>query len=161
MSSAISATVLAIIVSSDKIRGAQAGFLLTFAAEIAMDIQWLIQYIRDYEVKGVALERLAEYSELDMEDGESLLSRPSSHTDSDNELGSWPSKGSIEVENLCARYGPDMPEILHDVSFSAYGGQRVGIVGATGGGKSTLAKTFFRFVDVTGGRIRIDDKGNL
>jgi ABC-type multidrug transport system fused ATPase/permease subunit len=45
------------------------------------------------------------------------------------------------------------------VSFEIEGGQRVGICGATGGGKSTLAKAFFSFVDITGGHMKIDGRG--
>jgi ABC-type bacteriocin/lantibiotic exporter with double-glycine peptidase domain len=65
------------------------------------------------------------------------------------------------VSGLGARYAPDMPEILHGVSFNCQGGERVGIVGATGGGKSTLAKAFFSFVDITTGSIEIDGKGEF
>jgi ABC-type bacteriocin/lantibiotic exporter with double-glycine peptidase domain len=63
------------------------------------------------------------------------------------------------VTGLAARYAPGTPEILHDVSFSCQSGERVGIVGASGGGKSTLAKALFSFVDVTAGKIEIDEKG--
>jgi len=74
-------------------------------------------------------------------------------------LSEWPDKGEIEVTQLQAQYAPDLPNILHDISFMVKGGQRVGLVGATGGGKSTLAKAFFSFVDISHGTIKIDGKG--
>jgi ABC-type multidrug transport system fused ATPase/permease subunit len=80
------------------------------------------------------------------------------------------------VEKLYIRYAPDLPDVLHGVSFSVEGGQKIGIVGPTvspsccvkssprrltccemqGCGKSTLALSFFRFVEAHAGRIVID-----
>jgi len=54
---------------------------------------------------------------------------------------------------------PDLPDVLHGVSFTVSPKQKIGIVGATGCGKSTLALSFFRFVEATGGSITIDGLG--
>ncbi|OCF35103.1 ABC transporter ABCC.6 [Kwoniella heveanensis BCC8398] len=144
--------------------GAIAGFVLTFAATISNDLTWILVQMRNFELKGVSLERTSEYRCLEREGCERLSRDDARPADSEDEdgigggQGAWPDKGELNVEGLCAKYGPDMPEILHDVSFRVKGGQRVGIVGATGGGKSTLAKAFFSFVDVTKGKIEIDKK---
>lgn len=143
--------------------GGQAGFIIGFAQAITYEVHYIVRNLRDFDLDGVTLERIAEYRELETEDIAPLNGRAinteSPYTDQD--LSNWPSQGAIRVSGLGARYGPDMPEILHDVSFSCEGGDRVGIVGATGGGKSTLAKAFFSFVDVTTGKIEIDDKGEF
>ncbi|WVQ96554.1 hypothetical protein IAU59_003659 [Kwoniella sp. CBS 9459] len=154
--------------------GAIAGFVLTFAATISHNLNWIMTQMRDFELKGVSLERTSEYRCLEREGSERLSRENARPADWENDKvlpdeglneqgegqgrGAWPHKGELNVQGLCARYGPDMPEILHDVSFHVEGGQRVGIVGATGGGKSTLAKTFFSFVDVTKGIIEIDGR---
>jgi ABC-type multidrug transport system fused ATPase/permease subunit len=54
---------------------------------------------------------------------------------------------------------PDLPNVLHGISFSVTSKQKIGIVGATGCGKSTLALSFFRFVEAHEGRILIDGMG--
>jgi ABC-type bacteriocin/lantibiotic exporter with double-glycine peptidase domain len=144
--------------------GAAAGFVLAFAGSITGDLKYLLINIRQFEIQGVSLERTAEYCKLEREEGGQLDVVGSSGGDrlvADQELEGWPAQGALDVEELSARYGTDLPDILHEVSFSVQGGQRVGIVGATGGGKSTLAKAFFSFVDITHGRIKIDGKGEL
>ena len=64
-------------------------------------------------------------------------------------------KGEIIFQNVAFAY-PDNPPVLKDVSFSVKPGQRVGIVGPTGGGKSTIVSLIPRFYDVIAGRVSID-----
>jgi len=95
----------------------------------------------------VALERIKEYSELQTEPPEFVEPRPPA---------SWPSKGEVVCESLVIRYAPDLPDVLHNLSFSIKPGEKIGILGRTGSGKSTLALSFFRFVEATAGRIVVD-----
>jgi ABC-type bacteriocin/lantibiotic exporter with double-glycine peptidase domain len=175
----IVSTTLYLILTQDGMTGAAAGFMLVFARDITYLVNVILFNIRQLELNGVSLERTSEYRLLPREDGEVLNPNEPRAFDSIQEgftvdtQGEWPSKGAVKVEDLRVRYGPDMPEILHDVSFEIEGGQRVGIVGeyrgtadrqllivgATGGGKSTLAKAFFAFVDATHGKIEIDGRG--
>lgn len=158
----MNATTLAIILTKPGITGAAAGFMLIFAGNIAWNVNWLLINLRQFELKGVSLERTTEYRLLPREEGQSLNKQDPRYVPlSEDGLVGWPSKGAVEVTELRVKYGPDMPDILHDVSFSVEGGQRIGIVGATGGGKSTLAKAFFNFVDITHGKIEIDNEGEL
>ena len=154
----IVSTALILILFRPGINGASAGFILAFVNLISTNVRWAIFGLRQIELKGVSLERTEEYRGLEREAGEELDRDATNDQCSEGStaLGNWPSRGSINVSNLRASYGPDLPDILHDVSFSVDGGNRVGIVGATGGGKSTLAKTFFSFVDITHGKIEID-----
>ncbi|KGB78045.2 ABC transporter ABCC.6 [Cryptococcus deuterogattii R265] len=157
-------TALSLLLARASTTGAVAGFVLTFAGSISTYVNWMLVHLRNFELKGVSLERTSEYRTLPGEDGTELLAddtryatdRQELDEEEDQLLGSWPEYGELKVEGLCARYGPDMPEILHDVTFNVKGGERIGIVGATGGGKSTLAKAFFSFVDITKGKIEID-----
>ncbi|KAE8542368.1 hypothetical protein D1P53_001144 [Cryptococcus gattii VGV] len=157
-------TALSLLLARASTTGAVAGFVLTFAGSISTYVNWMLVHLRNFELKGVSLERTSEYRTLPREDGTKLLAddtryatdRQELDEEDDQLLGSWPEYGELKVEGLCARYGPDMPEILHDVTFKVKGGERIGIVGATGGGKSTLAKAFFSFVDMTKGKIEID-----
>lgn len=60
-----------------------------------------------------------------------------------------------------ANIQPELPNVLHGISFSVAPRQKIGIVGATGCGKSTLALSFFRFVEAHEGRIIIDGMGKF
>ena len=162
MDAFIVSTALALILTTPGMTGAAAGFILVFAGNVTYNVATMLTLLREFELKGVSLERTTEYRLLPREDGETLNQQDKNYgTEACEELNNWPLDGELQVHQLRARYGPDLPDILHDVSFGVQGGQRVGIVGATGGGKSTLAKAFFSFVDITHGKIEIDGKGKL
>ncbi|KAL8214640.1 hypothetical protein R6Q57_004089 [Mikania cordata] len=69
----------------------------------------------------------------------------------------WPSLGLVEFENVGFRYRPDLPSVLHGLSFSISPTEKVGIVGRTGAGKSTMINALFRLVELEKGRILIDN----
>lgn len=68
----------------------------------------------------------------------------------------WPPHGQVEVQGLSAAYSPSLPLVLKEVSFSVNAGQRIGIVGRTGAGKSSLTLALLRFMDPSSGSICID-----
>ena len=69
---------------------------------------------------------------------------------------SWPSEGSIKFDNVQLRYRPELPLVLHGLSFEIHPGEKVGIVGRTGAGKSSIMVALFRMAELSGGRILID-----
>jgi len=69
----------------------------------------------------------------------------------------WPSKGCISFQHVCLRYRAGLPLALNDVTFETNPGEKIGIVGRTGAGKSSLFLTLFRLVDIESGTICIDD----
>lgn len=69
----------------------------------------------------------------------------------------WPSSGNLRVEKLSARYSQDGPRVLHEVSFEVKSGERVGIVGRTGSGKSSLTLALLRCI-ITEGQVFYDDR---
>ncbi|KAL3689443.1 hypothetical protein R1sor_015752 [Riccia sorocarpa] len=68
----------------------------------------------------------------------------------------WPSQGTIEINNLQVRYRPNTPLVLRGITCTIDGGQRVGVVGRTGSGKTTLISSLFRLVEPSGGSILLD-----
>ncbi|KAF5941584.1 hypothetical protein HYC85_019226 [Camellia sinensis] len=68
----------------------------------------------------------------------------------------WPTHGDIEIIDLKVRYRSNTPLVIKGVSVNIYGGEKIGIVGRTGSGKSTLIQVFFRLVEPSGGKIIID-----
>ena len=100
-----------------------------------------------------SVERVITYSKLEPEPGYQCKTHPP-----DN----WPESGSLRVENLSLVYYPGGPEVLKDISFAVKAQERVGVVGRTGAGKSSLVSALFRMPEPTG-HIIIDgvDTGNL
>ncbi|BGP56557.1 hypothetical protein JCM8202v2_004182 [Rhodotorula sphaerocarpa] len=100
------------------------------------------------------LERITEYLEVPQEPAGGQIPP-----------ATWPSLAGpapmLEVRDLVTSYDPALPPVLHGVSFSAVAGERIGIVGRTGSGKTTLATSLLRFVDPLDGSIRIDGEASL
>jgi ABC-type multidrug transport system fused ATPase/permease subunit len=69
---------------------------------------------------------------------------------------SWPEKGQIEFIDVSLRYRPQTELVLKNLSFVVEPGMKVGVVGRTGAGKSTIALSISRIVELCGGRIEID-----
>ncbi|KAH9623110.1 hypothetical protein KSS87_021146, partial [Heliosperma pusillum] len=69
----------------------------------------------------------------------------------------WPSEGSIMFDNVVLRYRAELPPVLHGISFEVHPNEKIGIVGRTGAGKSSMINALFRIVELEKGRILIDD----
>jgi ABC-type multidrug transport system fused ATPase/permease subunit len=72
------------------------------------------------------------------------------------DLKNWPSKGEIRFENVSFRYDSNLPNVLNDLTFKINAGEKIGIVGRTGSGKSSIIQTLFRMAEPEG-KILIDD----
>ena len=92
-----------------------------------------------------AVERVVEYSDLQMED-HSGKPPPAA----------WPTEGRLEVNDLVVGYAPELPAVLKGLTFSVKRNERVGVVGRTGAGKSSLTLALFRFLEARSGSIHVD-----
>ncbi|KLO19366.1 ATP-binding cassette transporter [Schizopora paradoxa] len=147
LTSAIVGCIAVLVLLLPSVSAAQAGFALSFGTLISMDLVLLMRHFVGLEQAMVAVERVKEFSDLPQEGSEIVYPRPPA---------SWPSEGRIDCEDLVVRYAPDLPDVLHKISFIVNPGEKIGVLGRTGSGKSTLALSFFRFVEATSGRIIID-----
>lgn len=101
--------------------------------------------IRQYaniELAMNATERIIEYSNM-----------PTENQDGHDVPAAWPTEGRLDFEGLVAGYAPDLPPVLNGLSFNVEPNQRVGVVGRTGAGKSSLTLALFRFLEARGGRL--------
>lgn len=140
-------TAVILLAVAQNINASIAGFALTFALNITSDMLYLVRRFTALELAMVGVERIKEYTEIQQEPPEIVEPRPPA---------GWPYRGEVVVDNLCMRYAPELPRVLHGVSFKIEPGQKVGIVGSTGSGKSTMALSFFRFMEADEGSITID-----
>lgn len=81
---------------------------------------------------------------------------PTEALDGKSPPAAWPTEGRIEVDNLVVGYAPDLPPVLKGLTFSINRNERVGVVGRTGAGKSSLTLALFRFLEARSGSIYID-----
>ncbi|KAI5886823.1 P-loop containing nucleoside triphosphate hydrolase protein [Schizophyllum commune H4-8] len=147
LSSAVVGVTAVVVMLTPRIDAAFAGFALAFANSITGDLLFMVRRFVGLEQSMVALERVKEYSELKREAPEFVEPRPPA---------AWPERGEINVEDLVIQYAPELPPVLHGLTFSVKPGEKVAVLGRTGSGKSTLALSFFRFVEATQGKIFID-----
>ena len=142
---AVFATIVAVIVVwEQEIDGSLAGFALSFALQFTVAVEWTIRQYSSTQLAMNSTERVLEYLEMETEDISGA-----------DVPASWPSEGVIESEDLVIGYTPGHP-VLKGLSFKSERNQRIGVVGRTGAGKSTLALALFRFLNASAGRIIID-----
>ena len=120
------------------------GLMLTYASSVTGAMNWAIRSISMVESNLTSFERIERYAQTP---SEKLLGEVPSN---------WPLAGEIRISNLSARYRPELPAALHDISCFIPAGTRVGIVGRTGSGKSTLILTMMRIIEAESGAITID-----
>ncbi|KAL8648048.1 MAG: hypothetical protein Q9210_005213 [Variospora velana] len=135
----------AVIVSAKETDASLAGFALSFALQYSGAITWTIRQYTSVELAMNAMERIVEYSQIPIEDQEGPAVP-----------AAWPTEGRLQVEGLVAGYAPDLPPVLKGLSFDVARNQRVGVVGRTGAGKSSLTLALFRFLEAREGSIVID-----
>ena len=149
-------SILAVVVQAEgwfDIDPAILGLALSMLIYLSGMFQWCIRQSAEAVNQMVGVERVLEFGNLESEPA--LRCNPL-----DNELISkgWPMAGKIEYENVSVRYRAGLPLALRQISFQIPAGARVGVVGRTGSGKSTVVQTLFRLLEVEEGRILIDDQ---
>jgi ABC-type multidrug transport system fused ATPase/permease subunit len=133
------------ILCMKNIDAALAGFALSFALEYASTVIWTIRHYANLELDMNAAERIIEYSNL-----------PTESLDGADPPAAWPSEGRLEVNDLVVGYAPDLPPVLKGLTFNIERKERIGVVGRTGAGKSSLTLALFRFLEAREGAIYID-----
>ncbi|KAJ1970871.1 hypothetical protein H4R35_005604, partial [Dimargaris xerosporica] len=124
------------------------GLSVSYSLNITQTLNWCIRQYCEIETNIVSMERIKEYSELPSEAPTVVPDhRPSAE---------WPVEGQVQFDHFATRYRPGLDLVLRDVTFAALPGEKVGIVGRTGAGKSSLTLALFRIIEAAGGHIRID-----
>ncbi|KAG4248153.1 Multidrug resistance-associated protein 1 [Phytophthora cactorum] len=139
--------------SSDPERGAAfaglAGVSLTYAFSVTQSLNWSVRMLSQLQTQMVSVERIKNYTVMDMEaELTSVGKLPPAQE--------WPSAGAIEFRNVNLRYRPGLPRVLRNLSLSIRPQEKIGIVGRTGAGKSSLVVALMRLVELDSGSIVID-----
>nr|XP_007135572.1 hypothetical protein PHAVU_010G140600g [Phaseolus vulgaris]ESW07566.1 hypothetical protein PHAVU_010G140600g [Phaseolus vulgaris] len=124
------------------------GLSLSYAFSLRGTVVYLTQMFCNLSNYVISVERIKQFIHIPAE--------PSAIVEDNRPPPSWPSKGRIDLQSLEIRYRPNSPLVLKGISCTFKEGSRVGVVGRTGSGKTTLISALFRLVEPTRGDILID-----
>ncbi|MEE6477405.1 hypothetical protein FKM82_011502 [Ascaphus truei] len=125
------------------------GLGLTYALTVTNYLNWVVRNLADLEVQIGAVKKVNSFMNIESETYEGTIDPSQVPED-------WPKEGEIKIHDLCVRYENNLKPVLKHVKAYIKPGQKVGICGRTGSGKSSLSLAFFRMVDIFDGKIVID-----
>ena len=124
------------------------GLAMSYALQITQSLNWIVRQTVEVETNIVSVERVLEYAALPSEAPDVIPSnRPPA---------SWPSNGTVSFKNFSARYRPELDLVLKNINLDFNSHEKIGVVGRTGAGKSSLTLALFRIIEPTEGHTTID-----
>uniref|UniRef100_A0A803TTT9 ATP binding cassette subfamily C member 2 n=1 Tax=Anolis carolinensis TaxID=28377 RepID=A0A803TTT9_ANOCA len=135
------------VFARDPLNSGIVGLSISSALSVTQTLNWLVRMTSELETNIVAVERVHEYTEVPNEAPWVTLQRPQS---------SWPNNGEIRFVNYQVRYRPELQLVLDGINCYIKSSEKIGVVGRTGAGKSSLTNCLFRILEAAGGKILID-----
>ncbi|XP_068002963.1 multidrug resistance-associated protein 1 isoform X2 [Melanerpes formicivorus] len=136
------------VIARSKLSAGLVGLSVSYSLQITAYLNWLVRMSSELETNIVAVERVKEYSEMEKEAEWSIEQTAPAST--------WPEEGKVEFRGYGLRYREDLDLVLKNINVTISGGEKVGIVGRTGAGKSSLTLGLFRINEAAEGEIIID-----
>ncbi|KAJ3053869.1 hypothetical protein HK097_003202 [Rhizophlyctis rosea] len=125
-----------------------AGLSFSYAMEFTDALLWVVRVHASMEMSMNSVERVKEYLQIEQE--------PPAVMEDRRPPANWPSRGEIKVDSLTVRYSPNTPPVLNNLNFTFPAQSKIGVVGRTGAGKTTLSLALFRILPEMEGSITID-----
>ncbi|CAJ0935342.1 unnamed protein product, partial [Mesorhabditis belari] len=141
---------LCIVLLTGKVSPADAGMAITFAIQMSGIFQFAVRTQTEMEAKMTSVERVVYYAQNITKEGEWNTLKGT------DVPSGWPSKGQIDFADVKLRYRPNMEMSLNGITFTIKAKEKIGIIGRTGSGKSSLANVLYRLYPVSWGQIYID-----
>ncbi|KAG5555058.1 hypothetical protein RHGRI_012555 [Rhododendron griersonianum] len=142
------ATICMVLLPSSVIQPEYVGLALSYSLSLNGSLFWTVYITCTVEKQMVSVERIRQFIRIPSE----APWRIPDCVPSPN----WPHHGDIDIKDLQVRYRPNTPLVLKGVALNVHGGEKIGVVGRTGSGKSTLIQVLFRLVEPSCGKIIID-----
>ena len=141
------------VINEEDATAQSVGITFTYSVVLQDNLGWSFSIAANLENIMISLERCLQYTRIKSE-------KPSQIQPKDDELRkkNWPQEGRIRFENYSVRYRPTTEVVLKNLNFSIDGNEKVGVVGRTGSGKSTICLCLFRILEPLEGTIYIDDE---
>lgn len=138
--------------TTSKVTAGLVGFVMSYSLLVTSNLRLIVRYSAEVESNIVSVERCTEYAELESEE----------HNDADfvEPPEQWPSQGKIEFKDYSTKYAENLDLVLKNISFTVNPSEKVGVVGRTGAGKSSLVAAIFRIIPAYSGSISIDGISN-
>ncbi|XP_051631006.1 multidrug resistance-associated protein 1 isoform X5 [Manacus candei] len=136
------------VIARNKLSAGLVGLSVSYSLQITAYLNWLVRMSSEVETNIVAVERVKEYTEMEKEAEWSIEQTAPAST--------WPEEGKIEFRGYGLRYREDLDLVLKNINVTINGGEKIGIVGRTGAGKSSLTLGLFRINEAAEGEIIID-----
>ncbi|XP_065055747.1 multidrug resistance-associated protein 1-like [Rhopilema esculentum] len=137
------------VIAKENITAGIAGLSISYSMQITQTLNWFVRMSSKLETDIVAVERVKEYTEIPTE---AARIKPDNRPQT-----AWPENGAIHVTDYCVRYRDGLDYALNHIKFDVNPSEKVGLVGRTGAGKSTVAMALFRIIEAAEGHIKIDD----
>ncbi|KAF4071490.1 hypothetical protein AMELA_G00273860 [Ameiurus melas] len=135
------------VLSRDSLDSGLVGLSISYALNVTQTLNWLVRMTSELETNIVAVERVSEYTEIKNEAPWLTDKFPPKD---------WPTSGKIRFEDYKVRYRPELELVLHGITCNIENTEKIGIVGRTGAGKSSLTNCLFRIMEAAEGHIIID-----
>ncbi|XP_066833914.1 multidrug resistance-associated protein 1 isoform X6 [Anser cygnoides] len=136
------------VIARNKLSPGLVGLSVSYSLQITAYLNWLVRMSSELETNIVAVERVKEYAEMEKEAEWSIEQTAPAST--------WPEEGKVEFRGYGLRYREDLDLVLKNINVTINGGEKIGIVGRTGAGKSSLTLGLFRINEAAEGEIIID-----
>uniref|UniRef100_A0A8C2UET6 ATP binding cassette subfamily C member 3 n=1 Tax=Coturnix japonica TaxID=93934 RepID=A0A8C2UET6_COTJA len=136
------------VIGKSSLNAGLVGLSVSYALQVTLALNWMVRTTSDLETNIVAVERIKEYSETETEAPWIIEDK--------RPPADWPSRGELEFVNYSVRYRKGLDLVLKDLNLQVHGGEKIGIVGRTGAGKSSMTLCLFRILEAAKGEIRID-----
>ncbi|XP_034083351.1 canalicular multispecific organic anion transporter 2 isoform X2 [Gymnodraco acuticeps] len=137
------------VIGKENLNPGLVGLSVSYALQVTMSLNWMVRMTSDLESNIVAVERVKEYSETKTEAPWEIEDK--------KPPADWPMKGNVEFHDYSVRYREGLDLVLKNLTLSVKGGEKIGIVGRTGAGKSSMTLCLFRLLESAAGEITIDD----
>ncbi|KAI8628633.1 metal resistance protein YCF1 [Xylariaceae sp. FL1651] len=125
------------------------GLAMSYALNITTSLNWIVRQTVEVETNIVSVERILEYARLPSEAPEIIPGR--------RPPVAWPANGTVRFHNFSTRYREGLDLVLKNINLDIKSHEKIGVVGRTGAGKSSLTLSLFRLIEADTGNISIDD----
>ena len=137
------------VVARFSISPSQTGVTLSYIISIQQTFGFLVRQVAELENDMNSVERIMHY-------GNSLEQEAPHEIPERKPQAPWPAEGHVEIRDVVLRYRPELPDVLRGLSMDVAPGEKIGIVGRTGAGKSSIMTALYRLVELSAGSIHID-----